>query len=164
MLRNHSAAALAAAASFACSMSTSARAADTQSTWQGLLVVTAATAACSAVGGASVGSTLVSVYRPKILTADTNTYLAIYGLRGAFTMENLSEASRKQMHGAGKYKSTYINSRGKPGNNSSVYKLTITPAVITAATTAVSINGTISNYYNTAGCTITVTGGFAPRP
>ena len=75
---------------------------DTQAAWQGIATTTGSTSAqCAGVGGAAVSDAEVSVFRPKILSKDSNTYLAFVFLRAAITLENLSELSARQMHGTG---------------------------------------------------------------
>jgi len=56
--------------------------------WEGFATVTASTAQCSGVGGTAPGDTHVSIFRPKIATTDTPSFLSFIFVRGAFTQEN----------------------------------------------------------------------------
>jgi hypothetical protein len=130
-------------------------AADTQTVFEGFATVTAATIQCSGFGGTGVGDTHVSIYRPHILTTDTETYFALYLLRAAETFGNTNESTVPQMRGAGNYMATQISGRALPFNFSSTYNFTsIIPATITAKTNYVKIVGSIDTFDNAPGCTI----------
>jgi hypothetical protein len=96
---------------------------DNQLVWQGIITVTAATTACAAVDGAAPGDAEVSVFRPKIASTDTATFLSWVYLRSAFTLENTSESTAHQMHGAGKFDGYAVNSRAKFFDYSGTYSL-----------------------------------------
>jgi len=132
-----------------------AAAADTQAAWEGFLTVTSSTAQCSGVGGTSVSNTEVSIYRPKIKSTDTNTFLTILYSRAAIAFQNSSETTVKQMAGSGNYSGDGINSRGKAFSYTSSYTgFKISPSPVGAGTTNVMITGTINNMWNTTGCNI----------
>jgi hypothetical protein len=151
-------AAVLAAVVFGC---TPAAATDTQSAWEGFMQNTAVTSACSGVGGAAVGDTHVSVYRPHILATDTPTFLSAVFLRAAFTLENGSEITNPQMRGSGADTTWIIDGRGAAGSFKSLaYSniiVTPTPSALSVSesTTSITITGTIDSYFNVFGCNVT---------
>ncbi|HTV44307.1 MAG TPA: hypothetical protein VMF05_03240 [Stellaceae bacterium] len=141
-----------------------ASAADTQAAWQGLATTTASTTAqCDGAYGTLVGDVQVSVFQPKIKSTDTNTFLSFVFLRAAETWENLSESTIHQMHGSGKLEGYGIGSHGQFYDFAGTYSLTITPASITTSTSVVTIKGTIVNYADFPGCTVTFSGVYSKR-
>lgn len=163
MTRNRRLIAAVSAAAIVAFTSGAALAADTQKTWQGLVTIYTVTSQCASAN-TEVGDFVTAVYRPKLASTNTNTFLSFIYSRAAMTFQNMSEATRPQMRGAGNYTSTGINGRAKSFSNSSTYSFTITPATITASTPSVTINGKINNYFATVGCTVTFAGGFGRRP
>jgi hypothetical protein len=139
------------------------RAADTQAAWEGFVETTAASSGCSGVPGATVGDLSVSIYRPKISGADTNTFLSFIRLRAALDLQNTSEATASQMNGTGNYSGDAIDNRAKSFTYNSTYKFTVTPFPITATTNTIKITGTFNNFYNNAGCNLTIEGVYMPR-
>jgi hypothetical protein len=131
--------------------------------WEGYATVTASTAQCSGVGGTSVGDTHVSIFRPKIAVTDSSTFLSFVFLRAAVTQENTSESTVHQMNGSGNYTAFAIGSRAGFAQYTGTYNLTITPATVTIATPSVSIDGTITNFFNTTGCNVTFEGAYVER-
>jgi hypothetical protein len=137
---------------------------DTQAAWQGIATVTASTAAqCAGVGGTTVGDAMVSVFRPKIASTDTNTYLSFSFLRATFTVENTSESTIHQMHGAGNDDILGVDGRAKFIDGTGTYSLTINPAMVVATTAVITITGKINNYFDVTGCDVTFTGVYAKR-
>jgi hypothetical protein len=130
--------------------------------WEGFATVTASTG-CSGVAGATPGDTHVSIFRPKIASTDTPTFLSFVFLRAALTQENASESTVHQMNGSGNYTGFAIGSRAAFSQYSGTYKLTLTPPTITAATPSVIIDGTITNYFNATGCSVTFEGAYVQR-
>jgi hypothetical protein len=142
---------------------TSYAAGDSQEAWIGVAQVTLSTAACAGVGGTAVGSSHISVYRPKIKSTDSITYLSIIGFEAALTLGNESETTAPQMHGSGTYKGSAIDRRALPFSYTAGYNFMITPAPLVTATTAVvTITGTVDNYFNNAGCNVTFTATYGP--
>jgi hypothetical protein len=131
--------------------------------WEGYATVTASTAACSGAGGTAPGDTHVSIFRPKIASNDTPTFLSFVFVRGALTQENISEDTVHQMNGSGSYGGFAIGPRAGVVSYTGKYKLTLTPAIITAATPSVIIDGTITNFFNTTGCNVTFEGVYVHR-
>lgn len=139
-------------------------AADTQPAWQGIATTTAATTPqCAGVGGGVLGDAGVSVFRPKIKSTDTNTFLSFVFLRAAFTIENTSEATVHQMHGAGNDEVFGVNGRAKFFEGIGTYSLTIAPAAIIASTPSITIVGKINNWFGVAGCNVTFRGVYGPH-
>ena len=138
---------------------------DTQAAWQGIATVTASTAAqCAGVGGTTVGDAMVSVFRPKIASTDTTTYLSFAFLRAAFTVENTSKSTIHQMHGAGNDDILGVDGRAKFIDGTGTYSLSISPAAAAVATTPViTITGKINNFFDATGCNVTFTGVYAKR-
>jgi hypothetical protein len=133
------------------------------SVWDGFATVTAATTQCSGVGGAAPGDTHVSVFRPKIVSGEGPTFLSFVFLRAAVTQENTSEATVHQMNGSGNYSGFKVSNTAGFSQYTGTYNLTVTPATITAATPSVTIDGTINNYLDVAGCNVTFLGSYAER-
>ena len=131
--------------------------------WEGFATVTASTAQCSGVGGTAPGDTHVSIFRPKIATTDTPSFLSFIFVRGAFTQENTSETTVHQMNGSGNYTGFAIGPRAAFAQYTGTYNLTLTPAIITAATPSVIIDGTLTNFYNVTGCNVTFEGAYVHR-
>jgi hypothetical protein len=137
---------------------------DTQAAWQGYATTTASTAQCAGIGGTGVGDTHVSIFRPHIAALDTQTFLSMMHLRAAITFDNTSEATIHQMHGAGNYTGYGVNSRAKGFSyTGGTYSLTVSPASIVASTPIINITGTLNNYFNTAGCSVTFKGVYVKR-
>ena len=132
-------------------------------TWEGYATVTASTSQCSGIGGTAPGDTHVSIFRPKIASTDSPTLLSFVFLRAAQTQENASESTVKQMNGSGNYTGFAIGSRAGFAQYTGTYNMTVTPAPITALTPSVTIDGTITNYFNTAGCNVTFEGAYVRR-
>jgi hypothetical protein len=150
-------AAFLATAVFGCA-SGAASAADTQAAWVGFMQntgITGVPGACAGVGGAAVGDTHVSVYRPHILPTDTHTYLSIVFLRAAFTLQNSSESSNPQMNGGGADTATIIDGRGAAGTVPGTYSgIVVMPNPVLGTTNIVIVTGTINSYFNAPGCNV----------
>lgn len=163
-LRGRHWAAVAAGGAALASLPGAALALDTQLSWQGIAETTASTTAqCAGVGGTVPGDISVSVFRPKIKSTDTNTFLSFVFTRGAFTLENITEAKERQMHGSGSDDIFGVNGRAKFFEGTGTYSLTITPAVVVASTPIVTISGKINNFFDVAGCNVTFKGVYGPR-
>jgi hypothetical protein len=145
------------------------------STWEGFATITAATPQCSGINGTGTGAGLdgtatgaihISIFRPNIASTDSPTFLSFVFLRAALTLENATEATVHQMNGSGNYTGFGIGSRAGFGQYAGKYNLTVipdpltaaTPATITAFTPALTIAGTITNFFNTTGCNVTFEG------
>jgi hypothetical protein len=135
--------------------------------WEGYATVTASTSQCSGAGGGAGGTapgdTYVSIFRPKIAVTDSASYLSFVLLRAALTQQNTSESTVHQMNGSGNYTGFGIGSRAGFGQYTGTYNLAITPATITASTSSVMIDGTITNFFNTTGCNVTFEGAYVAR-
>jgi hypothetical protein len=123
-------------------LSQSSYAADNQTVWEGFLTVTSSTAQCAPIGGTS----------PTVFT------------RAAVTSCNLDETTVPQMAGTGNYKATAINSKAKPFTYNGTYNFTISPIPVVLSTPTVLISsGTLNNFFDTAGCTISFKGTYVKR-
>jgi hypothetical protein len=131
--------------------------------WEGYATVIASTPQCSGVGGTAPGDTHVSIFRPKIASTDSPTFLSFVFLRAAVTQENTSESTVPQMNGSGNYTGFAIGSRAGFGQYTGTYNLTVTPAIVTASTPSVTIDGTITNFWNSTGCNVTFEGVYVER-
>jgi hypothetical protein len=137
---------------------------DTQAVWEGYATVTASTIQCQGHGGTGVSDTHVTIYRPKILTTDTATYIDFVFLRTAVTFENSNETTVHQMRGAGNYSATQIDSRALPFIYIGTYSFTFTPNVpITTTTNPIKMTGTIDGFDNAPGCNVTFEAVFVKR-
>jgi hypothetical protein len=139
------------------------RAADTQAAWEGFVETTAASSGCSGVSGATVGDVYLSIYRPKINSTDTNSFLSFIRLRAALDLQNTSETTAKQMNGTGNYSGDGINNRALSFTYNSTYRFTVTPSPVTSTTNTIKITGTFDNFFNNAGCNLTIEGVYMPR-
>ncbi len=135
---------------------------DTHLAWEGYATNTGSVG-CTGVGGTGTGDTHVSIYRPKLGATDPSpTFLSFMHLRAALTFQNTS-AGIPQMNGAGNYTGVGINSRAKSFSFTGTYKLTVSPNPVVSTTSVVNISGTINNYFNTAGCSVTFKGIYVKR-
>jgi len=128
---------------------------DTQAAWEGYATNTASTAACATVGGTGKSDTHVTIFRPHINPADTATFLSMQHLRAALTFQNSSESTVHQMNGAGNYTAFGINSRAKGFTYTGTYSLSVSPNPVLSTTQVINVTGTLTNYFNTAGCSVT---------
>jgi hypothetical protein len=151
------------AATIMVSLTGSAIAQDNQTVWEGFVTNTHRTAACQGVGGTGPGDTRVSIFRPHINASDTNTFLSIIHLRAALTLKNTNESTVPQMRGSGNYTGYRINSKAKFNSYNSTYNFTVRPATIVAMTRRVTIDGTINDYFNHAGCNVKFKAVFVKR-
>ena len=140
-----------------------AAAADTQAALEGFMTVTSSTG-CSGIGRTGAGSTNVSMYRPKIKSTDTNTFVSLIQTRAAIAFQNSSETTIKQMNGSGNYGGSGINGRGKAFSYTGTYSnFKVTPSPVTASTTNVMITGTINNMWSVTGCNVTFKATYTKR-
>jgi hypothetical protein len=139
--------------------------------WEGFATITAATPQCAGVDGTATGAIHVSIFRPKIASTDSPTFLSFVFLRDALTLENASEVTVHQMNGSGNYTGFAIGSRAGFGQYAGTYNLTVvpatitptTPATISALTDAVTITGTITNFFTATDCNVTFEGVYVQR-
>jgi hypothetical protein len=131
--------------------------------WEGYATITASSPQCSGTSGTNPGDTLVSIYRPQTASTDTPTYLSFVFLRAAFTQENTSESTVHQMNGSGNYTGFEVGSRALFSQYTGTYNLSVTPAIVTASTPSVTIDGTITNFFNITGCNVTFEGVYVER-
>ena len=140
-----------------------ASASDTQAAWDGIISITANTSACSGVGGTAVGDLELSVYRPHILSTDSQTFLSVHYLRASLDLENLSETSNPQMTGSGNYEGFAVDGHGKAYSYQATFsKMVVSPDPVTKTSTYVTVTGTITNVFDVPGCNVTFAGHYAP--
>lgn len=136
--------------------------------WQGAITITNLTAACSSIGQ-GVGTLLTSVYRPRLESDEPVSGLTILSDRTAQVFFNASTSNNDQMIGRGGYLGHIIGSRATAIPNSSQgsftgnYNFKVRPVTITADTTSITITGTLTNYFNVTGCTLSFAGAYQPR-
>ena len=114
-----------------------------------------------------VGDAYVMLYRQ--LVEPNNT---VYGGGIAFATERSSTSyvmPANQPLNAGKQVQTSVNAYGEsskvgPFSYTGGFNLVISPSTLTATTPAVTIKGTVSNFFNNTGCTITIRAALALRP
>jgi hypothetical protein len=131
--------------------------------WEGYATVVSSALQCAGVDGTAPGDTHVSIFRPKIANTDLPSFLSFVFLRAAVTQENASETTVHQMNGSGNYTGFAIGSRAGFAQYTGTYKLTLTPATITAETSSVTISGTFTNVFNTVGCNVSFVGAYVQR-
>lgn len=133
--------------------------------WQGGATITSLSAACSTVGFA-VGDLVHSVYRPILDPAEPKTAISFVSSRGAVIFFQAS-GNAFMASGAGTYSGNYVGGRATMSSTAVTgnWTMTVTPSTFTAATvTPVTITGSITNFYKTAGCTVGFKGAYQRRP
>lgn len=138
-------------------------AANAATIFEGRVFVTAVTSQCSGV--MFVGNSFTSVFRPKIVAADSPEGLSIVYPSAASVLITTAANGRLVNSPAvlTNFQGTLVGYNAAPSTWTSTAKLSKVPAAIGAATPAVTITGTI-NHFNAFGCTITIRGAYARRP
>jgi hypothetical protein len=130
------------------------------SVWQGSVFYTAVTPACTASDTAAVDDAELSVYRPRFGSQTEPEGLSVITTRSGFVIT----AARTTLRGAVSYKGVSISSHAETHAYTGSSNLKITPAVINAHTPVVEITGVIDNFFDTAGCNVTVRAVLGLRP
>ena len=122
--------------------------------WQGAAELTSLTAACSKLG-LMIGDVGVSVFRPRLDPAEPSSAITMTLERSGMAFFRTGGTSTDQMQGTSNYTSPWYSGRATstPGGNTGAITLAITPSAITTATDQIMINGMITNFFGTAGCT-----------
>jgi hypothetical protein len=142
--------------------------AATLTAWQGSVTIvklTEATAGACAPVGFSPGDLAHSIYRAHLAATDPPSALSVVATRGANII--FQSGTDTKLNGAGTFNATYIGGRAtapkslKPYTGS--FNLHVTPASPTAATNQVTVTGTIGNFFDVTGCTVTIEGSYFKR-
>jgi len=141
--------------------------AATLAAWQGSATFTKlAPAASCANAGFSAGDLAHSVYRAHLNSGEPNAGISFIGSRGATIYFDAS--SIPDLGGNGNYNAFLIGGRATTTSGGApytgTYKLKVTPATITATTKQVTVTGTITNFFNSTGCTATFEASYFLRP
>jgi hypothetical protein len=132
-------------------------------TWHGAIAILGLSAACNNLGFV-VGDYGKSIYRPRLVADEPASAITLLFARSAGIFTRASGGSDK-MHGAGNYRGGWISGRATGnGSTSGQFRLAINPVDPVAATTFIDIQGSLTNFANTAGCTLSFRGGYARRP
>lgn len=131
--------------------------------WDGTIAFTALTPQCAPIGIDT--DTTDALYRPHLTAGDPNAAVIVHDSNQGHLVQVQAATTTPQMNGTGlSYDgSFYVPSTGLTQTWTGTYSFTVTPATVTAATTFVKITGTIENFANIAGCTLTIKGGFLRR-
>jgi hypothetical protein len=118
------------------------------------------TTACA--GYAAPEDFYTAVYRP-VINGDTNPgALHLYQPRHAIRM--VDNCAGGQFQGSGAYSALTIGTRGQSLDYAGTYSnVVVKPAAITATTPSLTITGSIANFRDAAGCTITFRSSFELR-
>jgi hypothetical protein len=160
-------------------LTVSATAQNALSFWDGIAVIDSVSAACKNAGtppGSSAGYVDVndvynSSYRARLDASEPNSGITFVAKRSMQTYFHSGGAATDQMNGSGTYalrvlrgNVTSAPSPSAPTLPSGNYKFKIKPATITAATDAITIDGTISNWRGTTNCTVKLRGSYRANP
>ncbi len=128
-----------------------------RSKWDGAISVESETAQCSGqfVTSGPVGAR----FHPQITGSPDHSSFTRFGTGETVRVENDNNG---QFNGTGTYELYSISAGQFTGgvSNNKTYTLTQSPANITTATVFVTLSGTLDNYADISGCTITVSGAF----
>lgn len=136
--------------------------------WQGGVTITKLTPACSTIGF-SVGELVDSIYRPRLLSDEPPSALSLITARSGQIYFNATTSSNDQMVGKGNFNAHLIGARATAVPNSTQgpftgkYNFKVQPKVITDATGAITISGSLTNFFNVDGCTAEFLGAYQPR-
>jgi len=132
--------------------------------WQGGAEIITLNAACTKAAF-SVGDLASSVFRPRLDPAEPTSAISLTFGRSAMAFFRQGGASNDQMQGTSNYSSPWYSGRvtSTPGGNTGTITLQITPASITENTDAITINGTVNNFFGLSGCTMTFRGAYRKR-
>ena len=130
--------------------------------WQGQLTITAATGCSTA--GYGVGDTGRSIYRNKVSSTEQPSGLeVIYGRSAVIIVATAASGPGADLNGPTTYSGDNIGGRATSALNA--YNGTSTLAITPDSTNKfLSIAGTIDNFTNVSGCTVTVRGEYAHFP
>lgn len=135
----------------------------TPAVWQGDMFVRPVTSAC--VGVVTADSFYTTVYRPDIApppAGQAKEALSIYTTRGALLLEAPGATLRGSVVANSTAITRYATLDG--GTATTPVKLTVAPTPITAKTAVIRIIGTIGNFFNVTGCTVSVSAVLARQP
>jgi len=129
--------------------------------WDGQLVFADQTAQCSPAFELKNGTT-EALYRPSLLVTDPKAALIIYGTGQVGQFQ--AHGSTASMNGSGSYDGTYYSAAlGTTQAWTGTYTLAVTPSNVKANTRYVYVTGTIDNFANIAGCSLTINSAFLLR-
>jgi hypothetical protein len=136
--------------------------------WQGSATITSLSHACNTIGF-GIGDLVTSTYRPRLVGDEPTSGITFITGRSALVFFNGAGNANDQMIGRGGYLGHYIGSRATAVPNSTQgsftgnYVFRVKPAAITSATGAITINGTLTNFFNVTNCTVGFLGAYQPR-
>ena len=130
-------------------------------TWQGTFFVTVAGPAC-ALSDNTVGEFGTILYRPIINSGDAPEGISLFFTRSAETI--ISNSGNRTFRGFQTYYGFETGSHVFPNQFTGTSQLTITPSIITPATTNVTISGRINNFFeNSPQCNVAISATLLPR-
>lgn len=131
--------------------------------WQGGITTVAATLpACTGV--ASVGDLNTAIFRPRLDPIEPASAISILTTRSAAIYARSAGAASDKMNGSGTYAGMLINERAGTRSFVGAFNFSLSPTNPVATSPFILVQGTISNYDGTAGCTVTIRGSFSRRP
>lgn len=136
--------------------------------WIGRAGVTAVTSQCANGGFVAVGNVFESSYRAKTGVAGepSNPGIMFLNNMSAYMFFRSGGSNANTMAGTGTYSGMLFrgNVTSIPNPSQQSYTgtstFTITPASITGATDSILINGSLTNWRNVTGCTVTFKAGY----
>jgi len=142
--------------------------AATLAAWQGSVTIVklaeSSAGACSTLGF-SPGDLAHSIYRANLNAGEPPSALSIVSSRAANII--FQSGTDTKLNGAGTFKATYVGGRATTTASFTPYtgsfKLKVTPSSPLATTNQVTVTGTIGNFFNNTGCTVTIEGSYFKR-
>lgn len=131
-------------------------------TWAGAVSILSLSAQCSTTGFV-VGDYGKSVYRPRLASDEPASGWTFFASRSGGFFRRASGGTDK-MNGSGTYAGNWVTTRATSNATNGTFNFTVSPSNPTAATNFVTIQGTITNFGMTPGCTMSFRGGYARRP
>jgi hypothetical protein len=133
--------------------------------WQGSVTfVKTPSPACDNIGF-SEGSLATSIYRANFSGSPPNAGLSILGARGGTAIFD-GDGTHPTLAGTVPFNGVGLSGRATISQYTGTSKLVVTPkpSPLTATTKQVTITGTITNFFNNPGCTVTIEGSYFLRP
>lgn len=129
-------------------------------TWQGSMTIRVLGAGCTPEDGFRVGKIGFAVYRPTIGSSGQSRLQFIFDRTAA----NYQKTAAGQMNGSGAYTGTKLGSRAGVNTFSGTFSIVSSPATVTAATPNVILTGSVTNFHDKPGCTMSFTAPMTKRP
>ena len=132
--------------------------------WQGLVTMTSVAPICANTKGAAKNEFGTVLFRPRLEPEEPASAIQFLLDRNAYIFNRTS--GNDQMYGSGNYRGTRLGGRATETNNiRGTYNFTIDPpGPITKTVEFVTIEGALTNWGGTAGCTVGFKASLHQRP